>query len=145
MGETITIRTLGPDDAFVLDRVRAGVFDNPIDPAQAWAFLAVRLNLLTVAVYQGEVVGFVNGTVLLHPDKPRSLFLNEVGVHEDFQKQGIGTRLLRAITDEGRDRGCEEAWVLTDADNPAGNALYTRLKGAPTAGHVMYSWDLTAD
>lgn len=143
MADTITIRTLGPDDAHVLERVRDGVFDNPIEPSMAWAFLAVRLNLITVALLDGEVVGFVSGTVLLHPDKPRQLFVNEVSVHEDVRREGVGARMIRSITNEARERGCEEAWVLTDTDNEAACALYESLKGEASSDHVMFTWDLT--
>ena len=52
-GNPITIRNLGPEDAFVLDRVRPGTFDNPPDPDKVWAFLATRVNELVVALDQG--------------------------------------------------------------------------------------------
>ena len=49
-GNPISIRSLGPEDVHVLDRVRDGVFDNRIDPARVWAFLAARVNLMVVAI-----------------------------------------------------------------------------------------------
>ena len=144
MGDTITIRTLGPDDAHVLDRVRPGVFDNEIDPAMAWAFLSLGVNVLVVGLERGEVVGFVSGTVLLHPDKPRSFFVNEVGVHEDVRRRGLATRLMKGIAEVARERGCEEIWVLTDEDNGPAKALYGGLGGEETQGHVMFAWEIDA-
>ena len=71
-GNPITIRNLGPEDAFVLDRVRPGTFDNPPDPDKVWAFLATRVNELVVALDQGEVIGFAFGTVGAVGSGPRS-------------------------------------------------------------------------
>ena len=91
----ITIRNLGPEDADILERVREGTFDHAVDPARAWAFLATRVNDIVVALDRGDVIGFASGTVLMHPDKPTQFFVQEVGVHEDYRRQGIGWRCAR--------------------------------------------------
>ena len=139
--ETITIRHLGPEDAEVLDRVRPGTFDNPLDPAQTWAFLAAGLNEMVVALRAGEVVGFATGTVLLHPDKPPAFFLNEVGVHEEMRRQGIGTRLCNKLFDVARDRGCQGIWLATEETNDEARGLYRHLRARETGGIVVYDWD----
>ena len=138
--DTITIRLLGPDDVGVLDRVRPGTFDNDVDPVEAWAFLATGVNVLVVALSQGEVVGFASGTVLMHPDKRRGFFVNEVSVHEDLRRQGIGRRLMTRIMDVARDRACGDIWVATEGDNAPARALYRALGGAETTGIAMYDW-----
>ena len=140
MPDTITIRLLGPDDTHVLDRVRPGTFDNPVDPVQAWAFLTTGVNLLAVALTGGEVVGFASGTVLMHPDKPRAFFLNEIAVHGEFRRQGIGTRLFTRLRDEAVERGCAGLWLATEADNRAARALYRKAGGRETGGVVMWEW-----
>ncbi|QMU58583.1 MAG: GNAT family N-acetyltransferase [Boseongicola sp.] len=138
---TITIRNLGPEDTHVLERVRTGTFDNEIDPARAWAFLATRVNEIVVALDMGEVVGFASGTVLMHPDKPTSFFVNEVGVHKDYRRQGIATRLVNRLTDLARDRGCEGIWLATEQHNVAAKALYKSLEARETPNIVVYDWD----
>ncbi|SMX23807.1 GNAT family N-acetyltransferase [Boseongicola aestuarii] len=137
----ITIRNLGPEDAHVLERVRDGVFDDPIDPSWAFGFLATRVNEIVVALDQGEVIGFASGTVLMHPDKPFSFFVNEVGVHEDYQRRGIATRLMNRLCDLARDRGCEGIWVATEDDNDAARGLYRSLGARETSGVVVFDWD----
>ena len=112
--QPITIRNLGPEDAHILDRVADGVFDNPVDPARAYGFLATRVNEIVVALQGGVVVGFASGTVLMHPDKPLGFFVNEVGVDDAYRRQGIATRLVRRIIDLARERGCEEIWLATE-------------------------------
>ncbi|MBT8475957.1 MAG: GNAT family N-acetyltransferase [Rhodobacteraceae bacterium] len=139
--ETITIRHLGPEDADVLTRVRPGTFDHPVDLSAAWAFLAAGLNEMVVALTAGEVIGFASGTTILHPDKAPAFFVSEVGVHEDYRRQGIGTRLMRKIFDVARDRGCEGIWVATEGDNTAARALYRHLGARETGDVVVYDWD----
>ncbi len=137
----ITIRNLGPDEAHVLDRVKPGTFDNPVDPGFAFGFLATRVNELVVALDRGEVIGFASGTVLMHPDKPMSFFINEVGVHEDYRRRGIATRLVERICDLARDRGCQGIWLATEADNAPARALYRAMEARETGGLVMYDWE----
>ena len=140
-GQPITIRNLGPEDAHILDRVADGVFDNPIDPSSAYGFLATRVNELVVALAGGQVVGFASGTVLMHPDKPMGFFVNELGVGDDFLRQGIATRVLRRLIELARDRGCEEIWLATEHDNAPARALYRKFNATETEGIVMYTFE----
>ncbi len=141
-GNPITIRCLGPEDAFVLDRVKDGVFDNPIDPGRAWAFLATRVNVLVVALDGGEVIGFAYGTTMLRVDKPTAFYVDEISVHEAYRRQGIGKKLLRRIEDEARERGCQSLWLATDGDNAEARGLYDALDGTALEGVAVYEWDL---
>ena len=136
----ITIRNLGPEDAHILDRVRPGTFDNPIDPSRAYAFLATRLNEIVVALTQGEVIGFASGTVLMHPDKDPQFFVNEVSVHPDVRQMGIAKRLMDRISDLAWDRGCNGIWLATEDDNAPARALYEAIGGRETKGIVVYDW-----
>lgn len=125
-----------------MDRVRDGTFDNPPDPARVWAFLAVRSNELVVALDRGEVVGFAFGTMVMKPDKPTGFFVDEVGVHEDYLRQGIATRLLERIMDRARDRGCEHIWLATEGDNDAALGLYRSMKAEEQRDVVVLNWPL---
>ncbi len=141
MDDPITIRLLGPDDAAVLDRVHPDAFDNPIDPALAWAFLQTGVNSLAVALRVGEVVGFASGTVLMHPDKAPQLFINEVSVAEPFRRRGVARRMVRRLIDAARDRGCDGFWLATEAENDPARGLYRCLGARETGGIVMYDWN----
>ncbi|MDP5359517.1 MAG: GNAT family N-acetyltransferase, partial [Paracoccaceae bacterium] len=89
MGETITLRQLGPDDLEVLLQVQEGLFDNPIRADQARAFLDDPLHEIVVAFAGPQVVGMATGQIMFHPDKPPAFFVAEVGVRDDWQRQGI--------------------------------------------------------
>lgn len=125
--------------------MRPGTFDNEIDPARAWAFLATRVNEMVVALERGVVVGFASGTVIMHPDKPTQFYVNEVSVHENLRRQGVATRLLRRITELARDRGCEEVWVATEGDNVAASELYRKMNPAEMNGVAVFSWRASHD
>jgi ribosomal protein S18 acetylase RimI-like enzyme len=120
-----------------------GVFDRAVDPALADAFLCDPRHHIAAAIDGGRVVGFVSAVDYWHPDKPRELFINEVGVEPGHQRQGIGLRLMRTMLDHARALECREAWVLTDAGNTAANRLYARAGDAERDGrYVMYTYPL---
>jgi ribosomal protein S18 acetylase RimI-like enzyme len=85
--------------------------------------------VLVVATADGEVVGMATGIAYVHPDKPLALFVNEVGVSGRFRRRGIGRQLVAAILERGRQLGCVEAWVATEAGNAPARALYRASGG----------------
>jgi len=138
---SIEIRPLGSGDGGVLSRVAEGVFDHAIEPRLAREFLADARHHLFVAVDDGTLVGMVTAVDYVHPDKPRQLWINEIGVAPTHQRRGIARGLLDAMLAHGRAIGCTEAWLGTDQANEAANALYRAAAGAPEP-FVLYSWEL---
>jgi ribosomal protein S18 acetylase RimI-like enzyme len=137
---TVTITVAGPGDA--AEVLAADVFDGPALPQAVARFLADgAANILILARTGGRTVGFASGTLLDHPDKPRALYVQELGVNEAAQRRGIGRALLTALRAEGRARGATATWVLTEGDNTAARALYGATGGAETPGVVMFDWD----
>jgi GNAT superfamily N-acetyltransferase len=139
-----TIQLASPESA--PDVLAADVFDDPAEALATARFLgspgaADPRNILVLARLDGRVVGFASGTVLDHPDKPRNLFVQELGVNDDLQRRGIARALLAALRAEGRARGCKVTWVLTEGDNAAARATYAVTGGAETTDVVMYEWE----
>jgi ribosomal protein S18 acetylase RimI-like enzyme len=132
------IRLLTTDDLQVLCAVADGLFDNPVDPDQAAAFLADPANLMVLAMAREQAVGMTSATVLRHPDKPPILFIQEVGVREAFQRRGIARAMLARALAEGQRRGCTAAWVATEGDNGPALALYRAIGGVETPGIAMF-------
>lgn len=137
------VRLAGPSDA--ADVLDADVFDDPANALATAGFLGAPgapdpRNILVLAEMDGRIVGFASGTVLDHPDKPRNLFVQELGVNEEAQRRGIARALLAALRTEGRARGCSVTWVLTEDDNHAARATYAATGGEETTGVVMYEW-----
>jgi ribosomal protein S18 acetylase RimI-like enzyme len=143
MSRSISFRMLGQGDIDVLERVADGVFDYPIDRECAEEFLADPRLHLAVAVEQETVVGFASAVDYVHPDKPRELWINEVAVASGHRQAGIGTGIIEALLAEAASMGCTEAWVLTDADNAAANALYQSVGGTEDRpGQRLYTFAL---
>lgn len=144
-GDALPCRLLGPGDEDVLARVAPGVFDHAVDPAQARAFLRAPGHLIAVALDRGTVVAMATGTVLLHPDKPPQLFVNEVGTGTAYRRRGLARRLLPLLLARGRELGCTTAWVATESGNGAARALYRAAGGAEDAEQaVVFTFDLQA-
>lgn len=139
-----TVRLARPSDAPEL--LGADIFDDLANAFSTTRFLGSAgapdpRNILVVAEMAGRLVGFASGTVLDHPDKPRHLFVQELGVNEDARRRGIAWALLTALRAEGRARGCGTSWVLTEAGNGPARATYAATGGTETSGVVMYEWD----
>ncbi len=91
-------------------------------------------------------MGFVSAVDYWHPDKPRELWINEVSIAPARRNRGVGTRLLQKTLEHARALGCREAWVLTEHDNAAALALYSKLGGVRSGtDHVMFTFHLTGE
>ena len=112
------IRRLRPGDE---DVVRLLAEDVP-----QTALLADDRTIFLVAFDGERPVGFAFGYVLPRRHGAESiLFVYEIDVDEAYRRQGIGSRLMRELL-----AGHDEAFVLTDPDNDAANALYESVGGA---------------
>jgi ribosomal protein S18 acetylase RimI-like enzyme len=140
---SITIQLVTAANAALLDRIDPDVFDHPVRADLLAQFLAQPNNVLAVALNQGVVVGMASGFAYVHPDKPLSLFLNEVGVSARFHRRGIASRLIAAVLDHARSIGCREAWVATETDNLPARELYRRTGAREDDQHaVVYVYTL---
>lgn len=138
------IRRLGIADLPVLLAVREGLFDLPIDPVQAEAFLRDPLHEIVLAFDGDMAVGMVTGTVLLHPDKEPCMFINEVGTRDGWLRRGIALDLTNRMIEIARERGCDGVWLGTETDNAPALGLYRKLGGDEVQG-VYFGWDGALD
>mgnify|MGYP001793268231 CR=1 FL=1 len=141
MGETITLLHVGPEDLEVLLGVEEGLFDNPVVPAQAQAFLDDPLHEMVLTLDGRSVVGMASGQIMYHPDKPPAFFIAEVGVRDAHQRCGLATRLCEKLRAIARARGCEGIWVATEGDNTAARGLYAAMDMRETKDIVVFDWD----
>lgn len=124
----------------LLEGVAEEVFDEPVDPQRLAGYLAEPVNLLAVAILDEQIVGQAAAVLHRHPDKPTELYIDEVGVTPRYRKQGIGQAMLAELVAWGRELGCATAWLATEVDNRAAQALYAHYAGAEPV--VMYQWKL---
>lgn len=141
-GASILVRLLAANDADLLASAGDDVFDDAVNPDWAREFLADDRHHIAVALAGEQVVGFASAVHYIHPDKPTELWINEVGVADAYQRQGLGRRLMERLFAKGRELGCGEAWVLTEEDNVAARGLYGSVGGEESA--VQYfTFDLS--
>ncbi|HEV8166314.1 MAG TPA: GNAT family N-acetyltransferase [Actinomycetota bacterium] len=90
-----------------------------------------------------EVDGRVVGTVDAHLERPADdaarqilrdlarlrLTVDALGVEEAYRRQGVGTRLLRAVEAWGRDRGAARIVLTTFVDSPTSMPFYQHRMG----------------
>jgi aminoglycoside 3-N-acetyltransferase I len=132
---SIEIRRLGPGDGDVV----TALADYP-GLQERIEFLNDDRTFLFAAFEGDAPVGFVLAYELLRRHGDRSmLFVYEVDVVETHRRQGIATALFAALADAAREREIREAFVLTEADNAAANALYASLGGWVEA---VNQWEL---
>jgi ribosomal protein S18 acetylase RimI-like enzyme len=116
------------------------LFDASPQPQATQEFLADERHHLLIAYVDGVPAGMVTGVEMTHPDKGTEMFLYELAVDEPFRRQGVGQALTSALAAVARERGCYGMWVLTDEDNIAAQATYSRAGGAPEQVLAMFAW-----
>lgn len=134
---TIQVRVLNSNEAYILNNLAPDVFDNPIDPRWTAAFFADTRHHLAAALDEETVVGMASGVHYVHPDKPPELFINEVGVSDAYQGQGLGRRLMDTLLEHARTLGCVAAWTLTEQGNTAARRLYSAVGGEEDACQIF--------
>ena len=122
----------------------AHLFDGPAVAEHVRGFLLDERHHLLIAREGDQIIGFVSGVEMTHPDKGTEMFLYELAVDEPWQRQGAGTALVAALRDLAHERGCYGMWVLTDDDNEAALATYTAAGGGSRSPQVMLDWDFPA-
>jgi ribosomal protein S18 acetylase RimI-like enzyme len=125
--QTVEIRRLGPGDEAVVARLATR------EPRTA--LLQDERTVFVVAFAGDEPVGFAFGYVLPRRHGfPATFFVYEVGVDRPYRRRGIASRLMQELL-----AGHDDAFVLTEPDNEAANALYASLGGRRSEA-VMWEW-----
>ncbi len=135
----IHIKRLAADDrelASNLFRMMAGVFaeesahvsDGYLD------HLLCRSDFWAIAACVGDdVVGGVTAHILpMTRSESSELFIYDIAVRDDYQRQGIGGRLIRALREHAQAQGIQEVFVAADNDDRHALDFYQALGGVPS-------------
>jgi ribosomal protein S18 acetylase RimI-like enzyme len=137
------IRRLDAGEAAVLLAADPQLFDFAVSPRWTAEFLADPRHHIAVALFDGRAVGSATATHYVHPDQPPTLFIIEVAVAAEHQRQGLAKALLEELLHHGRALGCTTAWVGTEVDNTAARTLYRAVGGTQDSeAFVTYTFDL---
>ncbi|MBL8804134.1 MAG: GNAT family N-acetyltransferase [Planctomycetes bacterium] len=145
--DAIAVRVLAARDLELFERVEPDVFDYQVRREWALDALSDPRHVVAVAL-EGErgrerIVGMCTAYAYSHPDKPRQLFVNELGVAGPWRGRGIAGRMVEVVLARGRELGCVEAWVATELDNTPARRTYSKLAAREEPDHaVVYVWEL---
>lgn len=132
MAERVRVERVRAISADLLDRVNRRFPDHGWEAASAAHFCADDANVLLVAYRDDLPCGLLIAYRLRCLDERRAqLFIDEVDVHADSQRRGIGRAMLTAILRIAREMGAGEAWVQTHASNEPAVGLYHAIGGIP--------------
>jgi len=139
---SVEIRRVGPGDEDLFEHIAEDVFDCAVERDVLASYSRPRATTSSSRWADGEVVGQAAAVVHRHADlRPVELYVDELGVAPAFRRQGVARRMLDELFRLGRELGCAEAWVGTEADNLPATALY-ESRGAAPEPFVMYVFAL---
>lgn len=154
----IVIRRAAPRDAEAIARVRIDGWRTSyrglvpaayLDGMQVDASTALWDKILAagpnpasvfVATHGDEVVGFAAGNMLAEPRFELNAELTAVYLRREFQRVGLGRRLIAAVVDAQRALGATGMIVWLIAGNKPARAFYEAL-GAELLIEQAFQWD----
>ena len=140
----MTIRRLGKTDQEPFQQL-IGLFGRVFDEPGAVQGLESLLEnplFIALAILEGEeVCGGLTAYVLPSYRQPRpEVFVYDVAIDGDYQRQGLGTKLLDALKSHVRDEGLGDIWVAAHERDGGAVAFYRATGGAEErVVHFTYS------
>lgn len=136
----VTIRRVRPGDEAVADQ--AYRLFGPKGHMDAESFLRRPEVRLYVAEDEGEILGWLYGYELTHPDGATAMLLYALDVAAKARGKGLALQLVNACVSGARADGCVEAWVLAPQSNAAGIATYGSAGGQrDPEPQAVFKWD----
>jgi len=90
-------------------------------------YLLKTESVFVVAYSNEQFAGMASAKILNKPTGDIWLYIDEVDVCEDKQRQGVGRELMAYLLKFAEESDCDEVWIGTEIDNTPANALYNSL------------------
>ena len=151
----IQIKKLSPHDIHDFSKlieVFAVVFEMDDFKTPDDAYLQSLLNkpdfFVLVATFENSVIGGLTVYILhgYYSQKPTA-YIYDVGVLSDYQRKGIGKKLIAYLTRYCKENGFEEAFVQAETDDLHAINFYrmTSISNELQATHFTYSVEKAKD
>lgn len=140
----VDLRKPAKDDGFRLNQLVAQC--PPLDPNSIYCNLLQCSHFADTAVaaeIDGELVGFISGYI--PPQKPETVFVWQVAVHQNGRGQGLAKRMLKSIVMRPEHSHLSHLETTITADNDVSWALFrsfARDMGAELTHQEHFSKDL---
>lgn len=105
-------------------------------------YLIQAASVFVVAYKEQQFGGMASAKILHKPNGDIWLYIDEVDVCENFQKQGVGKEIMNYLLTFAQDSDCEEVWLGTEVDNMPANALYTSINPSEIQNFIGYTYIL---
>lgn len=89
-------------------------------------------NNSTILIGAFGVADLIGGLVAfeIHPiHGKKEIYIYDIAVHPDYQKQGIGTHLIDYLKDEAKNRGVDTVFVEAKSEDEGAVAFYRAIGG----------------
>jgi aminoglycoside 3-N-acetyltransferase I len=143
VAEIVTRQLIPSDTELAIDAfaMMAAVFEESgsrLSPAYVDRLLAREDFWAFVALVGNEVVGCLTAHALPMTRAERwEMFIYDVAVRPDFQRQGVGRRLMAEVRRAAGDRGIDDVFVAADEDDAHALDFYRSLGGSPAASEIF--------
>lgn len=108
-------------------------------------FLSNPMNWIVACIQDEKIIGFTYGYELNRLDnKGNMVYIHEVSVLPDCQRQGIGSEILNTIKKICKLAGISRFFLITQKHNDAACKLYEKAGGKKSSTHdddVTYSFN----
>lgn len=85
------------------------------------------------AVVESRIVGGLVAFIMTPIHGTKELYVYDIAVHPDFQKQGIGTALMETLKQEARAQGVGTIFVEAESEDEGAVAFYRAIGGEEVA------------
>ncbi|ELZ92961.1 N-acetyltransferase GCN5 [Haloferax mucosum ATCC BAA-1512] len=124
-------------DAFDPSDRAQGIPPGREDRIRDWLDNILGDDCLNVVAWSDDEVA---GHATLVPDG--DAYELAIFVHQDYQRAGIGTRLIKALLGHGRESGVEKVWLTVERWNRAAVGLYKTV-GFETSDAESFELEMT--
>lgn len=149
---SIDIRRLTASDRALARRVfftMTEVFEDPGDPLgdDYLATLLARPDFWAFAAVDGDTVvgGLTAHTLIMTRSESREVFIYDLAVVPERQRQGVGRRLVAALREAAAAEGIQVAFVPADNEDTHALDFYRAIGGVPAPVTIFTFGDDDAD
>ena len=107
--------------------------DTQYDKEHLRNFINEENNYGFIAKEDNRVLGFAYGYVLIKPDGRKAFYFDSIDVIKVGQNKGIGTKLMKFVSDYSKKLGCYEMFLITQKSNVSACRCYTKAGGISEA------------
>ena len=97
--------------------------------------------ILYVAIYRNEIIGGLTAYLLPgYYSEQSEIFIYDIAIQKEFQRKGVGKKLLLAIKEFGKKNGIKELFVAANEEDEHALDFYQSTGGkAEKVFHFTYS------